>query len=439
MLRGFGFLSSATPTVVPVAETPVMSSTEMESLAVRRTLAVIEFTTDGIVIGANEHFLNATGYRLDEIVDNHHRQFMFPEDAKTEAYRKFWLDLAKGCFYSGEFRRRRKDGSEIWIQASYFPIQNEAGQTVRIVKYAADITAIKQQSLVNKARLDAIDRSQAVIEFDENGIVLTANENFLKTTGYRLDEIQGQHHRMFVPQDQHHAKEYLDFWRRLSSGESFSGQYQRVTKSGDDIWLDASYNAIKKSDGSLRIVKFATDVTRQHQLQRSIVQTGGSVASTVEQMISTIDEISTNLHETSSLASTTEVGAKQARSSVDRLQVSSQAIESVVGLIQDLADQTNLLALNATIEAARAGDAGLGFAVVASEVKELARQTCNATRQIEGSVAEIQKCVAEAVVCSDTINSGIGDVNHRMAAIAASVEEQSATMQQLSRVANDLR
>lgn len=441
MIPGFGslFSFSSTPTVLPVTETAVMSSADMESLAVRRTLAVIEFTPDGIVMDANDHFLNATGYRLDEIVDGHHRQFMFSEDAGTDAYRRFWMELAQGKFHSGEFRRRRKDGSEIWIQASYFPIQNESGQTVRIVKYAADVTAAKQMSIANQARLDAIDRSQAVIEFDSNGIVQTANENFLNTTGYRLDEIQGRHHRIFVHEDQHESPEYLNFWRRLSSGDNFSGQYRRVAKNGDEIWLDASYNAIKKSDGSLRIVKFATDITRQHQLQKSIVQTGGSVACTVEQMIQTIDEISRNLGETASLASTTEVNARQTRSSVDRLQVSSQAIESVVGLIQDLADQTNLLALNATIEAARAGEAGLGFAVVASEVKELARQTSNATKKIEGSVAEIQKCVAEAVDCSDTINTGIGNVNHRMAAIAAAVDEQSETIQLLSRVANDLR
>lgn len=439
MFKYFGLTSSAAPIAVASVTAPTLSPAEMESLAVRRTLAVIEFEPDGTVIDANEHFLAATGCRLDEIVGNHHRQFMFPEDAKTEAYRQFWIGLAKGNFHSGEFRRRRKDGSEIWIQASYFPIKNEAGQVVRVVKYAADITEIKHQSIANEARLNAIDRAQAVIEFESDGTIVSANDNFLRTTGYRLEEIQGKHHQIFVTDEYRESKEYASFWRRLSSGESFNGQYQRVTKNGDEIWLDASYNAIKKSDGSVRIVKFATDITRQHQLQKSIVHTGGSVASTVEQMIHTIDQISSNLRETSSLASTTEVNARQTRSSVDRLQVSSQAIESVVGLIQDLADQTNLLALNATIEAARAGEAGLGFAVVASEVKELARQTGGATRKIEGLVAEIQKCVAEAVDCSDTINSGIGDVNQRMAAIAAAVEEQSTTMQHLSSVANDLR
>lgn len=435
----FGLTKPAAPSVSDVPVTPVVTAAEMEVNAVRRTLAVIEFTVDGIVIDANEHFLNATGYRLDEIVGNHHRQFIFPEEASTEDYRLFWQSLGKGDFQAGEFRRRRKDGSEVWIQASYFPITNERGENVRFVKYAADITAAKQKSLINQARLDAINLAQAVIEFDENGIVQSANENFLKATGYRLDEIRGQHHRMFMCEDQGHSSEYKEFWRRLSSGESFRGKYQRVTKIGEEIWLEASYNAIRLSDGSFRIVKFATDITEQYQLKASVLETGTSVASSVDQMVKTIDEISCNVRETASLASDTEVNAQQTRSSVDRLKVSGKAIENVVGLIQDLADQTNLLALNATIEAARAGQAGLGFAVVASEVKELARQTGDATRKIEISVGEIQKCVTEAVSSSDTINLGIGDVNQRIVAIAAAVEEQSETMRHLSDVASSLR
>lgn len=435
----FGLTQPAAPSVSDAPVVPVISAAEMEASAVRRTLAVIEFNIDGIVIDANENFLNATGYRLDEIVGNHHRQFMFAEEADTADYRLFWQELGTGSFRSGEFRRRRKDGSEIWIQASYFPIKNERGETVRVVKYAADITAAKHESLVNQARLDAINHAQAVIEFDENGIIQTANENFLNATGYRLEEIRGQHHRIFMREDQRHSPEYKEFWRRLGSGERLSGQYQRVTKSGQDLWLDASYNAIRQGDGRLRIVKFATDITQQFQLKASILETGTSVASSVDQMVKTIDEISCNVRETASLASDTEVNAQQTRSSVDRLKVSGHAIENVVGLIQDLADQTNLLALNATIEAARAGQAGLGFAVVASEVKELARQTGEATRKIEVSVGEIQKCVAEAVGSSDTINSGIGNVNQRIVAISAAVEEQSETMRHLSDVAGRLR
>ncbi len=414
------------------------ASHQLEFDAVRKAMAVIEFHADGTVITANENFQSATGFSLDDIVGKHHRQFMFAEDAATEAYRSFWTALGSGAFSNGQFRRRRKDGSELWIQAAYIPLRDENGRVIKVVKYASDTTAAKLASLSNQARLTAIDHSQAVIEFKSDGTILSANKNFLAATGYRLEEIVGTHHSIFMHPSDAHSDDYKSFWKRLARGESFNGQFRRVDKTGQEVWLQASYNPIAQPDGSYQVVKFATDISAQFEMKRQMDSTGQEVASSVEQMVATIAEISANVQETANLASTTESKSIATRDAVDRLSKSSQAIEKVVGLIQDLADQTNLLSLNATIEAARAGDAGRGFAVVANEVKELARQTGDATRSIESSVIEIQACIEEAVNSSTSINSGIAEVTQRMTTIAAAVEQQSMTMKSLSGTARIL-
>lgn len=411
----------------------------LETEAIRRTLAVIEFTPTGIVTNANEHFLAATGYQLEEIVDKHHRQFMFDADADSDDYRQFWDRLGRGQPCSGEFRRRRKDGSEIWIQASYFPVLNSTGQLKKIVKYAADITDKKHASLGDAACLRAINGAQAVIEFDGDGIILNANKIFCHATGYPLNELVGKHHRMFVPANERGSDQYASFWRRLNSGEGFTGQCRRLGKAGNEIWLEASYNPIQQPDGSWRIIKFATDITQQFHLEKQIGEATGALASSVEQMVDTIDTISTDVRETATKAESTVSKADATSTTVNRLKENSRVIEKVVELIQDLADQTNLLALNATIEAARAGEAGRGFAVVASEVKQLAHQTSDATKEIENSVREIQASVAEAAQSSAIINVDISDVNHRMSSIASAVEQQSTTMSQLSDIARQLR
>lgn len=433
------FGSKPVASEVVVSVDPALQLAGFETTAIRKAMAVIKFDPKGMVLDANENFLVATGYQLSEIKGNHHRQFIFEEESSRPSYRQFWEKLLSGQFVSGQFRRRRKDGHEIWIEASYFPVCDQDGQVVCVIKYAADITDAMQLKVANEDRLAAIDWSQAVIEFDQDGIVETANENFLAATGYHLDEVVGQHHRMFVRSEDHNTAEYKIFWEQLRAGKSSTGKYRRIRKSGEDIWLDASYNAIKKSDGTIRVVKFATDITAQYTMKSQMAETGLNVTRNVEHMVATLDEISSEVHATASLATTTEKQAQNTRQSVQNLDDSSKAIGRVVELIQGLSDQTNLLALNATIEAARAGHAGRGFAVVASEVKELSRQTGEATKGIEKSVLDIQKCVGEAVESSDTINQGVSDFANRMTSVAKAVQEQSVTMGHLREAAGGLR
>ncbi len=231
--------------------------------AIHQAQAVIEFDTDGNILDANSNFLNAVGYALEEIQGKHHRIFCDPEYVQSVEYASFWDTLKAGKFATGQYKRRAKDGSDLWLQASYNPVNDANGKTVKVVKFANDITQSKTQASVVKGKLDAIDRSQAVIEFDLQGIVKHANENFLKTLGYTLDEVVGKHHRMFCDSDYADSPEYQQFWEKLRNGEYSQGEYKRLAKNGKEVWIQASYNPILDSEANpAAVVKFATDITQ---------------------------------------------------------------------------------------------------------------------------------------------------------------------------------
>ena len=230
--------------------------------ALSRSQAVIEFRPDGVILSANANFLDLMGYTEGEIVGRHHSLFVPAEERDGEAYKAFWRGLAEGRFTSAEFKRITKSGREVWIQGSYNPIFGPTGAVERVVKYASDITETKRRNADFEGQLRAINRAQAVIEFDLSGRVLTANENFLAVVGYRLDEVVGQHHSLFVDPADRTTEAYREFWRRLNAGEYFAAEYKRMAKSGAAVWIQASYNPIFDPNGKpYKVVKFATDVT----------------------------------------------------------------------------------------------------------------------------------------------------------------------------------
>ncbi|MGV3491278.1 MAG: methyl-accepting chemotaxis protein [Devosia sp.] len=248
--------------------------------AVSQSLAVIEFAMDGTILSANANFLTAMGYELAEIAGQHHRMFVTPDESAGDAYREFWDRLRAGHFQSAEYLRLGKGGREVWIQATYNPILGTDGKPTRVVKFATDITAQKLRGADFEGQLAAISKSQAVIEFAPTGEILTANDNFLATLGYRLDEIRGRHHEMFVPPDFARSTEYREFWARLGRGEYQAAEYLRLGKGGREVWIQASYNPILDHAGRvLKVVKYATDVTSRKQ---AVVTIGKSLAQLAE-------------------------------------------------------------------------------------------------------------------------------------------------------------
>ncbi|MDX0973579.1 PAS domain S-box protein [Sinorhizobium medicae] len=231
--------------------------------ALSKSQAIIQFDLTGKVIHANENFCRTLGYSLQEITGQHHSIFCAPDFVASEEYRHFWARLGRGEFDSNAYRRLAKGGREVWIQASYNPVFRN-GKPYKVVKFAADITAAKMKATENAGKLDAISRSQAMIEFTPTGEVLSANENFCDTLGYHLSEIQGRHHSMFCEPTYTATTEYADFWKRLAQGEFIANEFVRYGKGGKEVWIQAAYNPIRDPNGRVcKVVKFATDVTER--------------------------------------------------------------------------------------------------------------------------------------------------------------------------------
>ncbi len=408
--------------------------------AINKSQAVIHFNLDGIIVDANENFLAATGYELQEVKGRHHNMFVDPVYGKSVEYQQFWEKLRRGEFDSGEYKRYGKGGREIWIQASYNPIFDMNGKPFKVVKFATDITKQKLENANFSGQIAAIGKSQAVIHFNLDGTIIDANENFLAVTGYSLNEIKGKHHSMFVEPAYAGSEEYKQFWEKLRRGEFESREYKRVGKHGKEIWIQASYNPIFDMNGKpFKVVKFATDITAlmatRLQVSNLVDQTYTSiqsVAAASEEMSASIVEISKNMNLSKVAVDDIVEKTQSAGAASTQMLQSSKSMETVVSLIRDIAEQVNLLALNATIEAARAGEAGKGFAVVASEVKNLANQTSAATNGITEEISSIQKVSEQVAASVSDVVAAADSVSQYVNSVASAIEEQSVVTKDIS-------
>ncbi|MBS7847404.1 PAS domain-containing methyl-accepting chemotaxis protein [Pseudomonas fluorescens] len=410
--------------------------------AIERSMAVIEFDLHGNVLRANDNFLKTMGYRAEQVVGQPHRMFCTPDFARSAEYGQWWSNLRSGQFQSGTFERVAGNGQSVWLEASYNPVRDDAGQVVRVVKYAMDVTPRLQAESEANAKLDAIGRAMAVIEFNLDGTILTANANFLQRMGYSLAQIQGKHHRLFCTPQTAASSQYSDFWRRLNQGEMFSGQFERVDKNGQPVWLEANYNPVYDASGRLcKVVKFASDVTARVQQHAADAQSAAQAyhlslhtqdmaekgAEVIQKTASGMRDISADIDDSSQL--------------IAKLGERSQQITTIVNTIRGIADQTNLLALNAAIEAARAGEQGRGFAVVADEVRQLAARTSGSTTEISSMIAMIQAETRLAIDSMDATRDraaqGVELANQAGTVILQIREGTSEAVQAVSAFANE--
>ena len=421
--------------------------------AIDRVQAVIEFDVTGRILRVNENFLAVAGYTSAEVVGQHHRIFCDPSYAQSQAYKEFWHRLSRGEFDSGVYKRVGKGGREFFLQASYNPVFDADGKVIGVIKFATDVTLVKTKHAELVAKVQAIERAQAVIEFDLEGRVLNANENFLGLLGYTLREIKGEHHKMFCDKEYVQTQEYCTFWAQLSRGEYHTGRFLRLGKFQQRIWIQATYNPLLDAEGKVRgVVKFATNVTDQVKREEDVIAKAEAMDVTVAEMLEAIKAIAESAKASNSLANQTQseankgnAAATEVMQSMGKIQKAAADIGETVKVIGDIANQTNLLAFNAAIEAARAGAHGQGFSVVAEEVRRLAEKSAQATREIDrlirDSMGEIQsgsEISKRAVAAFSSITTGVLKTNKSIADIDAATEEQVRSVQQVSELIKQL-
>jgi methyl-accepting chemotaxis protein len=372
--------------------------------ALDKAQAVIEFTPDGIIQNANDNFLNTLGYSLNEIVGNHHKMFCDASYVKSSEYSEFWRTLKSGKLHSGEFCRLDKQGKEIWIQASYNPVFDGDGKVIRVVKFATDITATKLKNSNYEGQINAINKAQAVIEFDLDGNILTANENFLNTVGYRLEEVQGKHHSMFVKDDYKRSSEYAQFWEQLRQGSMFNDEFERVGKEGKSVWIQASYNPIIDQNGRpYKVVKFALDITGRKQAISDIRYAMNELAQG-------------NLD--CKIEHEFEDEFQDLGNSINRF---IGDMRRIIGTINDVMSRLSNGDLTAVIDDEFEGE----FQVLGDAINQF-------VNQMSGTIGSIYEAVETITTASSEIATGNSDLSSRTEQQASSLEETASSMEELT-------
>src|SRR3954467_1589839 len=437
VLDGNGKTGMVAKMATDITEKKIRSMADASKIAaVGRAQAVVEFKLDGTIVTANENFCKALGYSLPEIEGKHHSMFIAEAERNGTAYRELWAKLNRGEYQAGKFKRIGKGGREVWILASYNPLLDENGKPFGVAKFATDVTAEKLKNAVLAGQITAIEKAQAVIEFNMDGTIVAANENFLGALGYSLAEIKGKHHSMFVEPSERDGNGYREFWAALNRGQYQAAEYKRIGKGGREVYIQASYNPIMDLNGKpFKVVKYATDVTKQVLVRMGNERVRGmmeSVAAGSEELNASVREISEAMTKSRDTAMSAVDQVAAADAQAQRLTEAALAMTGIVELINTICGQITLLALNTTIESARAGEAGRGFAVVASEVKSLANQAKQATDKIGAEIGSLNGISGDVVTALASIKTAINNVSEYVTSTAAAIEEQSTVTNEMS-------
>ncbi|NGZ84904.1 methyl-accepting chemotaxis protein [Duganella aceris] len=400
-----------------------MQDIELQAIhaALNRVQAVIEFDLEGRILHANENFLRVLGYSLADVQGRHHSMFCEPEYAASAAYKQFWANLGAGEYNHGEFKRITKDGKEVWINASYNPILDADGKPYKVIKFATDITATRMRNAEYEGKVSAIAKAQAVIEFDMTGHVLNANENFLDVMGYYIEDIQGEHHRMFCEAEYATSADYKRFWQKLNRGEFDSGRYKRIGNNKKTVWIQATYNPILDLNGNpYKIVKFATDITAQVALEESVAAKNEADGAKIKRLLESVERAAAG-DLTSKVAVEGDEPLDHLAEGISKMiadlrKVIGDVVTSANGLADastTIAERSNGVAngtqaLGATVEQMNASIDGL-----TSSINVIANNTADADTMAKTTQYEAEagaRAVAKSIEAMDLINRSSEDI-----------------------------
>ncbi|QHB26110.1 chemotaxis protein [Pseudomonas monteilii] len=380
-----------------------LMSVEQVKSSLDNEMLVLQLDPQGRIEMVNGNFESEMLYRAEQLLGRNIEDIVPAHVKSLDFYQRMKSAITRGEHLNGAFRLLRGNGQEAWLRSILQPVKNSEGRIKYFTLHSSDLTRTIETSREYESLIKALMRSTAVIEFDLDGTILTANDRFLATVGYRLEQIRGKHHRMFCEPEEANSAGYQAFWDKLRRGEYVAERFKRIDAHGRVIWLEASYNPIFDAHDVLyKVVKFATVITDQVNQEQAVAEAADVAYNTSLGTDVSAQKATDVVTQTVSVMRGLEASMQEAAEGIQALDTQSRVIGSIIKTISDIAGQTNLLALNAAIEAARAGEQGRGFAVVADEVRQLASRTSTATEEIARVVKQNEQLAQAAVAIIDT-------------------------------------